>query len=101
MLLELVHAIVEPMRMKIIKSLLYGPKYISQIADAIKTDRSVVSYHLGVLEKYGLLTSEYKVLVEPRSRGKAARVYKINSELLRKALAEAEKILPELKPPED
>lgn len=95
--MELAHVIVEPLRMKILLALKEGPKYISQIAAATKSDRSSVSYHLGVLEQYELINSEYKILVEPRSKGKAARVYSLDSERLEHALGEVDKLLPKLK----
>ena len=96
--LEAAHVIVEPLRKEIIKSLIESPKYISQIASSTKSDRSTISYHLGVLEKSGLVNSEYKVLVKPQSKGKAARVYTINRERLNEALEEVAKIPVDLKP---
>ncbi len=99
--LELAHVIMEPLRLKIIKSLLKKPQYISQIATANSSDRSTISYHLGVLEKSGLLTSQYQVLVQPQSKGKAARMYRIDINCLNRALEEIERILPELKPSKD
>ncbi|KPJ53019.1 MAG: hypothetical protein AMJ37_01950 [Dehalococcoidia bacterium DG_18] len=96
--LELAHVIVEPSRWKIIKSLIKDPKYISQIASSTESERATVSYHLGVLEKYGLVSSEYKILNKPQSKGTAARVYHINIDTLLSALDEVEKILPEIRP---
>jgi DNA-binding transcriptional ArsR family regulator len=95
--IELVHALIEPVRVKIIRSLLNGPKYISQLASETQSDRSTISYHLGVLERNDLLKSKYEVLVEPRSKGKAARVYEINHKRLDQALEEIEQLLPTLK----
>ena len=69
---ELAHVIVEPARLKILRCLREKARYISQIADCVSMDRSTVSYHLGVLEKNGIIDSEYTILVQPASPGKAA-----------------------------
>lgn len=73
-------------RIEILDSLLDKPKYISELADALKMDRTSVAYHLGVLESADLLQSHYEILEEPRSKGKAARVYSVNIDKLRKIL---------------
>ena len=99
--IELAHVIVEPSRWEIIKSLIQSPKYISQIASSTKSERATVSYHLGVLEKCGLVNSEYKILQEPHSKGTAARIYHVDVDTLLRVLDEIEKILPEIKPKKD
>ncbi len=96
--LKLAHVVMEPLRAKIIRSLNNGPKYISQIAGSIDSDRSTVSYHLGVLEENEIVTSRYEILVAPASKGKAARMYSISNKHLSRALQEIEQALPDLKP---
>ncbi len=95
--IELAHVIVEPTRLKILRSLMETPLYIGKIAEAIKEDRSTVSYHLGVLEKHDLVNSEYKIIREPKSSGVAARVYQVNNIKLREALKEIQKLPQEFK----
>lgn len=51
--------------------------YIDQIADVIKEDRRLVSFHLGTLQELGVVESEFKVVVEPKSKGKAGRFFKL------------------------
>lgn len=95
--LELIHVVLEPTRFKILEALLETRRYISQLAEKTTIDRSTISFHLGVLEKAGLVQSEYKVLVQPKSKGKAARVYTINHKRLDEALDEVGKLVPLLK----
>jgi len=51
--------------------------YIDQIADAVNEDRRLVSFHLGTLQELGFVESEFKVVQEPRSKGKAGRFFKL------------------------
>lgn len=51
--------------------------YIDPIADAIGRDRRLVSFHLATLAEYGFLESEFRVVEEPKSKGKAGRFYKL------------------------
>lgn len=94
--LQLAKVIMEPLRGQILRSLLEGPKYIRQIADATGSDRPSVSYHLGILEENRLVSSEYKILKKPRSPGVASRVYTVDIERLRKALNGIKEFMPEL-----
>jgi DNA-binding transcriptional ArsR family regulator len=96
--LEMAQVIVEPKRSSIIKSLFKGAKYIGAIADELKIDRSVVAYHLGILEQNNLVDSQYQILVPPHSPGKAARFYRLNTDVYNKIISDIEKFLPELKP---
>jgi DNA-binding transcriptional ArsR family regulator len=96
--LEMAQVIMEPIRASIIKSLVKGANYIGAIADELKLDRSVVAYHLSILEKNNLVGSEYQILVPPHSPGKAARFYKLNIDFYTKIIIDIETLLPELKP---
>lgn len=61
-----------------------NPKtHISEIAEKVNMDRSTVAYHLGLLEKLDLVKSEYVILKEPSSMGKAGRIYRVNEEEIR------------------
>jgi predicted ArsR family transcriptional regulator len=51
--------------------------YIGQIADKLKIDPRLVSFHLAVLLKEGFAQGEWKVTVEPHSKGKAAKFYSL------------------------
>jgi len=57
--------------------------YIDQIADSIGEDRRLVSFHLGTLEESGILTSEFKVVEEPKSKGKAGRFYTLTPKFVK------------------
>jgi len=91
------HAAVHPIRYKILEYIADNPdSHISKIAKGLKMDRSTVSYHLGMLEKYDLVESEYKILESPHSRGKAGRVYKVNEGEIKKVANAVAKNLAEL-----
>ena len=64
-----------PERLKLYKALKHAgkPLFINEIADKIQTDRRLVSYHLSALEEHGFVSSEFKVVQEPHSKGKAGR----------------------------
>jgi len=80
---NLVRALVDTHRVQLIKALLKKPQYISQLADTVHLDRSTVSYNLAVLESAKIVESHYEILQEARSKGKAARVYKVNKARLK------------------
>ncbi|TMI40172.1 helix-turn-helix transcriptional regulator [Candidatus Bathyarchaeota archaeon] len=94
---KLVDAVLDLERLKLITALFERPPmYLSEIAKTVEIDRATLAYHLGVLERAGLVTSEYKILQTPRSKGKAARYYTLNREKWRQALEEVAKLLPEV-----
>jgi|LSQX01.3.fsa_nt_gb predicted ArsR family transcriptional regulator len=67
-----------PIRWKILNTLASGtPLYIDAIATEIKEERRLVSFHLVTLQENGYLESEFKVVKEPQSKGKAGRFFKI------------------------
>lgn len=53
--------------------------YINQLADLLEKERRLVAFHLGVMEKHDLVTSEYVICEMPHSKGRATRVFKITS----------------------
>ena len=68
-----------PIRWKILTGLEKKGKemYIDPIAEMVGSDRRLVSFHLATLEEHGFLTSEFKVVKKPESKGKAGRFYKL------------------------
>lgn len=82
----LAHALVHENRLKIVDSLLQKPQHVSALADKVGIDRATLCYHLNLLEKVGLVESEYVILEPPHSRGKAGRIYKVNKDRLRAAI---------------
>jgi predicted transcriptional regulator len=66
-----------PIRWKILKGLKEKGEtmYIDQIAKMVNEDRRLVSVHLGSLQEHGFLTSEFKVVEQPHSKGKAGRFF--------------------------
>lgn len=67
-----------PMRLKILHVLEEkGEMYIEPIAEITGIDRRLISFHLSVLQNNGFLESAFKVVEEPRSKGKAGRFFKL------------------------
>ncbi len=95
-ILEMAQVVMEPTRWKIMNSLHGSSKYIGQIATNITSDRSNVAYHLSILEQNGLVNSEYRILVPPHSKGKAARFYSVNTQTYTLFLKELEELLSKL-----
>lgn len=75
-------------RRQIVQALKTEPKYISELSRDVGVDRATVSYHLSELQRAGLLNAEYRILEEPKPKGKAARYYSINEEKWKKASRE-------------
>jgi len=84
--IALAHALVHENRLKIMESLLEKPQHISGLAAKVSLDRATLCYHLNLLEKVGLVESEYVILEQPHSKGKAGRVYKVNQVRLQEAV---------------
>ena len=65
-----------PIRLKIIAMLSEKSMYISEISKRLKLSYPLTHLHLAVLEKYGLIKSEYKIIDKngPRLR----RYYTVN-----------------------
>jgi DNA-binding transcriptional ArsR family regulator len=84
--LELARAIIQEQRLGIINNLLQEKKNVSQLADLTDLDRATVSYHLDILEKNNIVTSDYIMITEPHSKGKVGRFYSINQKVLAKAV---------------
>lgn len=59
------------LRQKIVQTLLEQDMYLSELATKMSMDRTTLAYHLGVMEKEGLLESGYRIL----DSKKAARFY--------------------------
>src|SRR3989442_15672021 len=84
---KIMDAVLDVERLNLIRILLEGkPLYLAEIANISSMDRATLAYHLGVLEKVGVVTSEYRILQEPRSKGKAARYYSLNHKKLDEAM---------------
>jgi predicted ArsR family transcriptional regulator len=54
--------------------------FSQEIADELKINPRLISFHLAVLQKEGNVTGEWKVSVQPRSKGKAAKYYQLTPE---------------------
>ena len=81
-----VRALLDETRLALVSSLLQKPRYISDLAKTVNSDRATVSYHLNILEGNGLVESRYIMLQDPGLKGKVGRVYTVNRTQLKKAL---------------
>ncbi len=93
---KIVDAVLDVERLKLAKILLRGkPMYLTEISKESGMDRATLAYHLGVLERVGILRSEYRILQEPRSKGKAARYYSLNMKKWEEAVKTIRELVPE------
>lgn len=83
---KLRHSLLNESRVNIITRLLSKPTNISDLDKNLPIDRSTICYHLNILEDVGILESKYVILEAPHSKGRAGRVYSINSERLTAAI---------------
>jgi DNA-binding transcriptional ArsR family regulator len=80
---ESIEALFHPLRIRIILLLNEeGELYPNQIAESLDKDRGLVAYHLNVLERAGLVKSEYKMV----SPGKFAKFYSVDREKVKEAI---------------
>lgn len=81
--LQLIYALMQPTRRKIIKTLRESkePLYIKEIAQKIGEKERNVSFHLATLAEYGFVEGEYREIEKPthhsRVTGKAAKFYRL------------------------
>jgi len=85
---ELTHTLTHPIRFKIANALREAdqPMFIGQIADHLKINSRLASFHLAALLQYGLVEGEWRVSELPKSKGKAVKYYRL-TEKAKKILA--------------
>jgi predicted ArsR family transcriptional regulator len=78
-LIRNLHILTHPLRFGIIETLRDSGEqlFIQQIADQLRTDHKLVSFHLTILSQHGFVEGEWRTSVMPRSRGKAVKCYKL------------------------
>jgi len=80
-LVEEAHALLHPIRFRIVELLNEQPMHINGISKALGEERRLVSYHLLALEEYGFVNSKYEISEEPKSKGKAIRKYWVTNKV--------------------
>jgi len=55
---ELLKALADQERLRIVQTLRDGPKNVSEISDELKAELANVSHHLGILKRSGLVDAE-------------------------------------------
>lgn len=75
--------VLHPIRWRIIGTLESSerPMYIGEIAEAIDTNRRLVSFHLSALEEVGLTASKFDIIEKAASLGKAGRFYSLTPKM--------------------
>lgn len=86
------HAITDPIGMEILIALHKDSANVSELARRLKRPRPTVAYHLGNMERFNILKSEYIVFTESNPKGRAARVYSINQKVLKQYLRKTDKL---------
>lgn len=75
--IQLIHVAAQSTRLQILNLLAYGNKmYPTQLERTLKIQRRVISFHLGALEKVGLVKSEFGLSQD--SRPLAVKYYSIS-----------------------
>ena len=69
------HVLVHPIRFRIVELLVKKPMHVSEISKTLGEERRLISYHLDTLEEYGFVDSKHEISEDPKSKGKALRVY--------------------------
>ena len=89
-----------PLRYKIVEALRTDPKglYINELADLMKADRQLVSFHLLTLASGGYVQGEYKIAKKPASKGKAVKVYRLTAKVEEAFKAIRKELDPKSKP---
>ena len=96
---NMVRAVSQDERVEILRQLQVLKKMnVSQLAEITSLDRATVSYHLGILEEAGIVSSKYEIVQPPHSMGKVGRYYTVNPEGLEKALMTLDELVKSLKP---
>jgi len=82
----LVDAVMSETRRTIILSLINQKKHISQLSRELEKDRSTIAYHLDLLEKTGIVSSNYELIEDLHSTGKIGNYYNVNRETYNRAV---------------
>jgi DNA-binding transcriptional ArsR family regulator len=77
---EILRLITHPTRYAILKRLLKGEKYITQIVQELGITRSAVMHHLGVLEENKLVSCRYEISMKRPSVARTLRIYTLTDE---------------------
>ncbi|MEA2033093.1 MAG: winged helix-turn-helix domain-containing protein [Euryarchaeota archaeon] len=80
-LLKDVHALLHPIRFRIVELLAEKPMYINEIRNALGEERQLVSYHLLSLEEYGFLSSNYEISGQGKLKGKVIKKYYVTGKV--------------------
>ncbi len=57
---EMLRALADPVRLRIIDALRSAPKCVSELSDVLDVEVVIISHHLGILHSVGLLEREKK-----------------------------------------
>jgi predicted transcriptional regulator len=69
------YVILHPIRFRLIELLSEKQMHVSELSKALAEERRLISYHLDILEEYGFVQSKHEISDQPKSKGKALRIY--------------------------
>lgn len=75
------HVILHPIRFRIIELLSEKQMHVSELSKALAEERRLLSYHLDILEEYGFVQSKHEISDQPKSKGKALRIYRATDKI--------------------
>jgi len=89
-----IRLLLQQTRFKIVRELLRSgrPLYIDELAKRIDENPRLVSFHLALLQREGLVDSEFRIVELPSSRGKAGRFFSLTAKAKEAAMRLAQQI---------
>ncbi|MFQ5911530.1 MAG: ArsR/SmtB family transcription factor [Thermoplasmata archaeon] len=78
--------VMHPTRSEIIEKLAEREMLLPDLERETGKSRSTISYHLDVLEREGIVESDYRVMEDWRTRGKFGKVYRAKKDILEEHL---------------
>jgi len=77
---EKMYAAMHPSRLEIMKKLAAKKSYASKLERQLGMNRRVVTFHLSMLQKYGLVTGEFGLENPPKGRPIAVKYFELTEE---------------------
>jgi DNA-binding transcriptional ArsR family regulator len=75
------YVILHPIRFRILELLSEKQMHVSELSKALAEERRLLSYHLDILEEYGFVQSKHEISDQPKSKGKALRIYRATDKI--------------------
>lgn len=74
---DLLYTAMHPTRLELLTRIEVKESYASKLEETTQIDRKIISFHLSVLERAGLVASEFRLKNDPEERPVAVRYYRL------------------------